>query len=77
MFEVALAELTGMSEARVGAILHERSGSGLTALLTRAGFPESTFAAFRAALVGHAPRSASSALSTARRGCAGGWSSAC
>ena len=50
MFEFALAELTGMSEARVGAILHERGGSGLTALLTRAGFPESTFAAFRAAL---------------------------
>ena len=50
MFELALVELTGMSEARVGAILHERSGSGVTALLSRAGFPESTFAAFRAAL---------------------------
>lgn len=50
MFELALAELTGMTEARVGAILHERAGSGLTALLSRAGFPESTFAAFRAAL---------------------------
>ena len=50
MFEFALAELTGMSEARVGAILHERGGAGLTALLTRAGFPQSTFAAFRAAL---------------------------
>lgn len=50
MFEFALAELTGMTEARVGAILHERNGSGLTALLARAGFPESTFAAFRAAL---------------------------
>jgi uncharacterized protein (DUF2336 family) len=50
MFEVALAELTGMSEARVGAILHERNGSGLTALLSRAGFPESTFAVFRAAV---------------------------
>jgi uncharacterized protein (DUF2336 family) len=50
MFELALAELTGMAEARVGAIVHQRGGSGLTALLTRAGFPESTFAAFRAAL---------------------------
>lgn len=50
MFELALVELTGMSEARVGAILHERAGSGVTALLSRAGFPESTFAAFRAAL---------------------------
>jgi uncharacterized protein (DUF2336 family) len=50
MFEFALAELTGMNEARVGAILHGRSGSGITALLMRAGFPESTFGAFRAAL---------------------------
>jgi uncharacterized protein (DUF2336 family) len=50
MFEFAIAELAGMSEARVGAILHERAGSSLTALLTRAGFPQSTFAAFRAAL---------------------------
>jgi uncharacterized protein (DUF2336 family) len=50
MFEFALAELAGMSEARVGAILRERGGSGVTALLMRAGFPESTFAAFRAAL---------------------------
>jgi uncharacterized protein (DUF2336 family) len=50
MFELAIAELTGMSEARVGAILNERAGSGLVALLTRAGFPQSTFSAFRAAL---------------------------
>jgi uncharacterized protein (DUF2336 family) len=50
MFEFALAELSGLSEARVGAILHERGGSGLTALLTRAGLPQSTFSAFRAAL---------------------------
>jgi uncharacterized protein (DUF2336 family) len=50
MFEFALAELAGMSEARVAAILHGRSGSGITALLVRAGFPESTFGAFRAAL---------------------------
>jgi uncharacterized protein (DUF2336 family) len=50
MFEVALVELTGMPEARVGAILHEGAGAGLTALLARAGFPETTFAAFRAAL---------------------------
>jgi uncharacterized protein (DUF2336 family) len=50
MFELALVELTGMSEARVAGILNERGGSGVTALLSRAGFPESTFAAFRAAL---------------------------
>jgi uncharacterized protein (DUF2336 family) len=51
MFELALAELTGMSEARVAAVLHQRTGAGVTALLSRAGFPESTFAAFRAALL--------------------------
>jgi uncharacterized protein (DUF2336 family) len=50
MFEFALAELTGMGEARVSAILHARVGAGVTALLTRAGLPPSTFAAFRAAL---------------------------
>lgn len=50
MFELALVELTGMSEARIGAIVHERTGAGVTALLSRAGFPPSTFAAFRAAL---------------------------
>ena len=50
MFEFALVELSGMTEARVAAILHERGGSGLRALLTRAGLPQSTFAAFRAAL---------------------------
>lgn len=50
MFEVALADLSGMSEARVASILHERGGAGVTALLARAGLPESTFAAFRAAV---------------------------
>ncbi|MDQ8726548.1 DUF2336 domain-containing protein [Bradyrhizobium sp. LHD-71] len=50
MFEYALAELTGLTVARVGAIVYEQPGSGLTALLVRAGFPASTFGAFRAAL---------------------------
>ena len=50
MFEAALVELTGMSEARVASIVHAGASAGLTALLTRAGLPPSTFAAFRAAL---------------------------
>lgn len=50
MFELALIELTGMSAARVSAILQEKNGASLIALLTRAGLPQSTFAAFRAAL---------------------------
>jgi uncharacterized protein (DUF2336 family) len=50
MFELALVELTGMNAARVSAILQERAGSSLVALLTRAGLPDSTFAAFRAAI---------------------------
>ena len=50
MFELALIELTGMNAARVSAILQEKNGASLTALLTRAGLPQSTFAAFRAAL---------------------------
>ena len=36
--------------ARVSALLHDRGGASLQALLTRAGFPPSTFAAFRVAL---------------------------
>ncbi len=50
LFGSALAELSGLSQARVSALLHDRGGASLNALLTRAGLPESTFAAFRAAL---------------------------
>src|SRR3954468_730861 len=50
LFECALAELSGLPHARVAALLHDRGGAGLQALLIRAGFPESTFAAFRVAL---------------------------
>jgi uncharacterized protein (DUF2336 family) len=50
MFELSLVELTGMNRQRVSAILQEPAGASLTALLSRAGFPPSTFAAFRAAL---------------------------
>jgi len=37
-------------EWSVTALLHDRGGASLQALLIRAGFPESTFAAFRVAL---------------------------
>jgi uncharacterized protein (DUF2336 family) len=42
--------LSGLPQARVSALLHDRGGASLHALLQRAGLPESTFAAFRAAL---------------------------
>src|SRR3954466_7458255 len=50
LFDAALAELSGLPQARVAALLHDRGGASLQALLIRAGFPESTFAAFRVAL---------------------------
>src|ERR1700710_2920639 len=50
LFDAALSELSGLPQARVSALLHDRGGASLHALLTRAGFPESTFAAFRVAL---------------------------
>jgi uncharacterized protein (DUF2336 family) len=50
LFEASLVELTGMSEARIASIVHERGVGSLTALLARAGFAESMFSAFTAAL---------------------------
>ena len=50
LFESSLAELAGLPLARVTALLHDRGGAGVQALLIRAGFPESTFGAFRVAL---------------------------
>jgi uncharacterized protein (DUF2336 family) len=50
LFDHALAELSGLPPARVSALLHDQGGVSLQALLTRAGLPESTFAAFRVAL---------------------------
>src|ERR1700731_483625 len=50
LFDSALSELSDLPQARVSALLHERGGASLQALLIRAGLPESTFAAFRAAL---------------------------
>jgi uncharacterized protein (DUF2336 family) len=50
LFNLALSELSGLPQGRVVALLHDRGGASLHALLTRAGLPESTFAAFRVAL---------------------------
>jgi uncharacterized protein (DUF2336 family) len=50
LFDRALSELSDMPQARVSALLHDRGGASLQALLIRAGLPESTFAAFRIAL---------------------------
>jgi uncharacterized protein (DUF2336 family) len=50
LFDASLAELSGLPQARVSALLQDRGGAGLQALLIRAGLPESTFAAFRVAL---------------------------
>jgi uncharacterized protein (DUF2336 family) len=50
LFTHALVELSGLTLGRVIALTQERGGAGLTALLTRAGFPASTIPAFRAAV---------------------------
>src|ERR1700730_14774715 len=50
LFDSGLSELSGLPQARVSALLHDRGGASLHALLQRAGLPESTFAAFRIAL---------------------------
>src|SRR6201996_7022359 len=50
LFDASLAELSDLPQARVSALLHDRGAAGLSALLRRAGFPESTFAAFQVAL---------------------------
>ena len=54
LFEQSLVELSGLHRNRVAALVHDRGGASLTALLAKAGLPESTFPAFRAALdAGH------------------------
>src|SRR5207237_9190795 len=50
LFDSGLSELSELPKARVSALLHDRSGASLRALLKRAGLPESTFAAFHVAL---------------------------
>ncbi len=50
LFEVALSELSDLPRCRVSSLLLDRGEASLVALLKRAGLPESTFGAFRAAL---------------------------
>ncbi len=67
LFDHALAELSGLPQSRVFALLHDRGGASLHALLRRAGLPESTFAAFQVALeVNHETGFADSADGAAR-----------
>src|ERR1700730_16028490 len=49
LFDHALAELSDLPQARVSALLHDRGGASLQALLERAGLPPSTLAALRGA----------------------------
>ncbi len=50
LFEATLANLAGLPLNRVSAILSDRSGASVNALMTRAGLPVSTIPAFREAL---------------------------
>jgi uncharacterized protein (DUF2336 family) len=50
LFDQSLVELSGLPQRRVSALVYDGGGAGLNALLMRAGLPESTFPAFRAAL---------------------------
>ncbi|MBN8981012.1 MAG: DUF2336 domain-containing protein [Rhizobiales bacterium] len=50
LFEEALVELSGLARNRVSALVHDRSAVSINALLAKAGMPESTYPAFRAAL---------------------------
>ncbi len=50
MFEEALAELSGLSLARVSALIHDRGAAGLRALYNKAGLPALAYPAFREAI---------------------------
>ena len=50
LFEEALVDLSGLPRSRVAAIVHDRGGASLNALLAKAGLPASTHRAFRVAL---------------------------
>ena len=54
LFEAALTELSCLPASRVAALVHDRGGTSLNALLAKAGLPKTTFPAFRSALeAGH------------------------
>ena len=76
LFDAALAELADLPLARVTALLHDRGGASLQALLIRASLPESTLrrSVWRSR---SARKPAISIRSAERRGCAAAWSSAC
>src|SRR3954453_23894165 len=50
LFDAALVELSGLPQQRVCALVYDRGGPSLNALLARAALPASTFPAFHAAL---------------------------
>jgi uncharacterized protein (DUF2336 family) len=50
LFDHALVELSELPRGRVTALVYDRGGASLNALLARAGLPESTFRAFGVAL---------------------------
>jgi uncharacterized protein (DUF2336 family) len=50
MFEQALAELSGISLARVSGLVHDKRSTGFRALFDRAGLPASTYPAFHEAV---------------------------
>jgi uncharacterized protein (DUF2336 family) len=50
LFDHALVELSELPRSRVSALVYDRGGASLNAVLARAGLPESTFQAFRVAL---------------------------
>ena len=50
MFVEALAELSDMPLARVSALVYDKGSSGFGAVFNAAGFPASTYAAFREAI---------------------------
>jgi uncharacterized protein (DUF2336 family) len=66
LFEEALAELSGMPLQRVGALIHDRFGTGLPALLEKAQFPRSTYRAFKAAIAAMREGCAEDAAGAAR-----------
>ena len=77
LFDAALAELADLPLARVTALLHDRGGASLQALLIRAGLPgirPSPRSAWRSR---SAMKPAMSIRSAAPRDCAAAWSSAC